>query len=330
MKRTLLLGIIAAAALILFALIFPSEFLFNLFTQILIMGLFATSLNLLVGYTGMVSFGHAAFFGIGAYTSGILLQKYTGSLLLAFSATIIFSVVAALIIGFFCIRLGNIYFAMLTLAFNQIIYIIAIRWTGMTGGDQGLIGGIPLPTLKLFGAEVLLSNPRAYFILTVIIVIGSLVFCKLVVDSPFGAILRVIRENAERAYALGIRVKSYQLIVFIMAGLFGGLSGALMALFISGAYPDFAYWSKSAEPIFMVMVGGMNTFLGPMLGSAVFTVLIAVSTMFTNLWGLIIGGVLVLIILLVRKGLADFLVEIFARTSPLGPAASSKAKGGSP
>jgi len=328
MKRTLLLGIIAAAGLILFALFFPSEFLFNLFTQILIMGLFATSLNLLVGYTGMVSFGHAAFFGIGAYTGGILLQKFTNSLLLAFGATILLSAVAALIIGFFCIRLGSIYFAMLTLAFNQIIYIIAIRWTDMTGGDQGLIGGVPLPTVNLFGTEVLLSNPRPYFILTAIIVVASLVFCKLVVDSPFGAILRVIRENAERAFSLGIRVKSYQLIVFIMAGVFGGLSGALMALFISGAYPDFAYWAKSAEPIFMVIVGGMNSFLGPLLGSMVFTVLIAVSTMYTNLWGFIIGGVLVLIILLVRKGLADFLVELFARRPAVRVAEDSKASGG--
>jgi branched-chain amino acid transport system permease protein len=327
MKRTLLVGIIAAAGLILFAFIFPSDFLFNLFTQILIMGLFATSLNLLVGYTGMVSFGHAAFFGIGAYTGGILLQKFTDSLFIAFGATVLFSAVAALIIGLFCIRLGSIYFAMLTLAFNQIIYFIVIRWTNLTGGDQGLIGGVPLPTLNLFGFEIALTNPRAYFILTVLIVIASMVFCKLVVDSPFGAILGVIRENADRAYALGIRVRSYQLIVFVMAGIFGGVSGALMALFISGAYPGFAYWTKSAEPIFMVVVGGMSSFLGPLLGAAVFKVLVAVSTMYTNLWGLVIGGVLVLIILLVRKGLADFLIEIFPKKRHIGMTKSAIGKG---
>ncbi len=303
MKRTILGGLVALLGLVLFAFIFPSGFLFNLFTKILIMGLFASSLNLLVGYTGMVSFGHAAFFGIGAYAAGVLLQKFTSSLLLALFSTILLSTVAALIIGFFCIRLGSIYFAMLTLAFNQIVYIVIIRWTHLTGGDQGLIGGIPIPPLNLFGVEIALSNPRAFFILTTVIVVTCLVFCKLLVDSPFGAILRVIRENADRAYALGIRVKSYQLIVFVFAGIFGGLSGGLMALFISGAYPDFAYWAKSAEPIFMVVVGGMNSFLGPLLGAAVFTVLIAVSTMYTNLWGLIIGSVLVLIILLVQKDL---------------------------
>jgi branched-chain amino acid transport system permease protein len=310
MKRTIVVGLITLVCLVLFAFVFPSGFLFNLFTQILIMGLFASSLNLLIGYTGMVSFGHAAFFGLGAYTAGILLQKFTSSLLLTLFCTILFSTVAALIIGFFCIRLGSIYFAMLTLAFNQIAYIVIVRWTDMTGGDQGLIGGIPIPPLNLFGVEIILSNPRALFILTTFIVITCLIFCKLLVDSPFGAILRVIRENADRAYALGIRVKSYQLIVFVVAGVLGGLSGGLMALFISGAYPDFAYWSKSAEPIFMVVVGGMSSFLGPMLGAAIFTVLIAVSTMYTNLWGLIIGSVLVLVIILARKGLADYLVEL--------------------
>jgi branched-chain amino acid transport system permease protein len=307
MKRTFMWGVFFAAGLIILSIVYPSKFLINLFTQILIMGLFATSLNLLVGYTGMVSFGHAAFFGVGAYTAGIILQKYSSSVLFAFSMTIVFSALAALIIGSFCIRLGSIYFAMLTLAFNQIIYIIVIRWTNMTGGDQGLIGGIPLPAF--------LSSPRAYFIFTVIVVVASLVICKLVVDSPFGAILKVIRENADRAYSLGIRVKSYQLIVFVMAGIFGGISGALMSLFISGAYPDFCYWAKSAEPIFMVIVGGMNSFLGPLIGAAIFTALIAYSTMFTNLWGFIIGGVLILIILLVRKGLVDYVMELVAKRS---------------
>lgn len=304
-------GAIFAAGLIILSIVYPSKFLINLLTQILIMGLFATSLNLLVGYTGMVSFGHAAFFGVGAYTAGIILQKYSSSVVFAFSTTIVFSALAALIIGSFCIRLGSIYFAMLTLAFNQIIYIIVIRWTNMTGGDQGLIGGIPLPAF--------LSSPKGYFIFTVMVVIASLVICKLVVDSPFGAILKVIRENADRAYSLGIRVKSYQLIVFVMAGIFGGLSGALMSLFISGAYPDFSYWAKSAEPIFMVIVGGMNSFLGPLIGAGIFTALIAYSTMFTNLWGLIIGGVLILIILLVRKGLVDYMMELLAKRSVGSP-----------
>ena len=139
------------------------------------------------------------------------------------------------------------------------------------------------------------------------------------VDSPFGAILKVIRENADRAYSLGIRVRSYQLIVFVMAGIFGGISGALMSLSISGAYPDFCYWAKSAEPIFMVVVGGMNSFLGPLVGAAIFKILIAYSTMYTNLWGLIIGGVLVLIILLVRKGLVDYVMDFMATRSVDGP-----------
>ncbi len=309
MKRTILWGIISAIGLILLSFVYPSKFLINLLTQILIMGLFATSLNLLIGYTGMVSFGHAAFFGVGAYTAGIILQKYSSSVVFALGTSIVLSAFAALIIGSFCVRLGSIYFAMLTLAFNQIIYIIAIRWTNMTGGDQGLIGGIPLPSC--------LSTSRGYFIFTVILVVVSITISKLVVDSPFGAILKVIRENADRAYSLGIRVKSYQLIAFVIAGAFGGLSGALMSLFIKGAYPDFCYWAKSAEPIFMVVAGGMNSFLGPMAGAGIFTALIAFATMYTNLWGFIIGGVLVLIILVIRKGLVDFIMELLANRSSL-------------
>lgn len=307
MKRTILWGIIFAVGLILLSFVYPSKFLINLFTQVLIMGLFATSLNLLIGYTGMVSFGHAAFFGVGAYTAGIILQEYSSSVVFALGTSIVFSAFAALIIGSFCVRLGSIYFAMLTLAFNQIVYVIAIRWTSMTGGDQGLIGGIPLPSY--------LSTPRGYFIFTVILVVASMIICKLVVDSPFGAILKVIRENADRAYSLGIRVKNYQLIVFIIAGAFGGLSGALMSLFIKGAYPDFCFWAKSAEPIFMVVAGGMNSFFGPLVGAGIFTVLIAFSTMYTNLWGFIVGGVLVVIILVVRKGLVDFLMELLPKRS---------------
>ena len=124
-----------------------------------------------------------------------------------------------------------------------------------------------------------------------------------------------IQNEKLRIKILQSRVKNYQLIAFVMAGIFGGLSGALMALFIKGAYPDFCYWAKSAEPIFMVIAGGMNSFLGPLAGAAIFTVLIAFATMYTNLWGFIIGGVLVVIILVVRKGLVDFIMELLPNRS---------------
>lgn len=309
MKRTLWVGAIAAGILVLFPFIYRSQFLINYLTQILIMALFAVSLNLLVGYTGMISFGHAAYYGVGAYAIGIFLQKYSSSLLGSLFLAVVCSAAAAAIIGFFCIRLTEIYFSMLTMAFAQIVYTIVVKWTPMTGGDQGLIGGIPKPPISLPGFSFDISPSLNFYVFTVLLVVGSLVVCKLIVDSPFGSILKTIRDNSQRTYFIGIPVRTYQLIIFVIAGAFAGLSGALMALFISGAYPDFTYWTKSAEPIFMILVGGMGSLLGPILGAAIFNLLTAYITMYTHLYELIMGSVLVVFILTLKKGIADFLLE---------------------
>jgi len=309
MKKTLGIAGIAVGILILLPSLYYSKFLINYISQILILALFAVSLNLLVGYTGMISFGHAAYYGIGAYSVGILLQKYSTNLLGSLFLAVAFAALAALVIGFFCIRLGEIYFAMLTLAFAQIVYTIVVKWTPMTGGDQGLIGGIPKPPLSFWGLTVDIGNPLSFYFFTVILVIASFVLCKSIVDSPFGAILKSIRDNSLRTYFIGIRVKTYQLIIFIIAGAFAGLSGALMALFISGAYPDFTYWTKSAEPIFMILVGGMRSIWGPMVGAAILNLLTAYITMYTHLYELIMGTVLVIFILSLKRGIADYFLE---------------------
>lgn len=309
MKRTLGVGAILIGGMILFPFFYYSNFLINYITQILIMALFAVSLNLLVGYTGMISFGHAAYYGVGAYSVGILLQKYSTSVLFSLFIAVAFAALAAVIIGIFCIRLGEIYFAMLTMAFAQIVYTIVVKWTPMTGGDQGLIGGIPKPPISFLGLSFDIGTPLNFYFFTVILVIGSFIICKFIVDSPFGAILKTIRDNSVRAYFIGIPVKIYQLIIFVIAGTFAGLSGALMALFISGAYPDFTYWTKSAEPIFMILVGGMGSLLGPILGAAIFNLLTAYITMYTHLYELIMGSVLVIFILSLKKGIVDHLLE---------------------
>jgi branched-chain amino acid transport system permease protein len=309
MKRTLGVGAIVMGAMILFPYLYYSDFLINYITQILIMALFAVSLNLLVGYTGMISFGHAAYYGVGAYSVGILLQKYSTSLLGSLFVAVALAALASVIIGFFCIRLGEIYFAMLTMAFAQIVYTIVVKWTSMTGGDQGLIGGIPKPPISFFGLSMDIGTPLNFYFFTVILVIGSFIICKFIVDSPFGAILKTIRDNSLRTYFIGIPVKVYQLIIFVIAGTFAGLSGALMALFISGAYPDFTYWTKSAEPIFMILVGGMGSLLGPIIGAAIFNLLTAYITMYTHLYELVMGSVLVIFILSLKKGVVDHLLE---------------------
>jgi branched-chain amino acid transport system permease protein len=309
MKRTLGVGAIVMGAMILLPFFYYSNFLINYITQILIMALFAVSLNLLVGYTGMISFGHAAYYGVGAYSVGILLQKYSTSLLGSLFIAVAFAAITAVIIGLFCIRLGEIYFAMLTMAFAQIVYTIVVKWTPMTGGDQGLIGGIPKPPISFLGLSFDIGTPLNFYFFTVILVIGSFIICKFIVDSPFGAILKTIRDNSLRTYFIGIPVKIYQLIIFVIAGTFAGLSGALMALFISGAYPDFTYWTKGAEPIFMILVGGMGSLLGPIIGAAIFNLLTAYITMYTHLYELIMGSVLVVFILSLKKGIVDHLLE---------------------
>lgn len=284
-------------------------FFMDVTSHFLIMGLFAVSLNLLVGYTGMVSLGHSAFFGIGAYTVGVLLQKTALPFSLVIGATILFSAVAALIIGFFCIRLGELYFAFLTLAFSQVVYGAIIRWSSLTGGDQGLVGGIPRPRIDLGFTVWDINVPENFYILCVLVVMACLFFGKILVDSPFGAVLKAIRENPERAYYVGLNVRRYQLVVFIVAGIFAGISGGLMAMYVSGAYPDFAYWTKSAEPIFMVVVGGLNTFVGPLVGAALLILLTAYLTTFTNLWALAFGAILVIFTVVIRQGVADMIMQ---------------------
>jgi branched-chain amino acid transport system permease protein len=309
MFRTLLWTVCITVALCVVRLFVSYGFFMDVTTHFLIMGLFAVSLNLLVGYTGMVSFGHSAFFGIGAYTLGILLQRTSLPFLVVIGLVVLFTAVAALVIGFFCVRLGAIYFAMLTLAFSQVVYGIIIRWGSMTGGDQGLIGGIPRPRIHLGFMTWDINVPENFYVLAVITVMVSLFLCKVVVDSPFGAILKAIRENPERVYFAGMNVRRYQLIAFVVAGVFAGIAGALMAMYVSGAYPDFAYWTKSAEPIFMVLVGGTATFVGPLVGAIILITLTAVLTSYTNLWGLIFGGILIVFTIIIKKGVSDMFVQ---------------------
>ncbi|MEM4406277.1 MAG: branched-chain amino acid ABC transporter permease [Candidatus Methanomethylicaceae archaeon] len=303
--------LLALGICIVVGLIWRSKYLSNMVTQILILGLYATSLNLLIGYTGMVSFGHGLFFGAGSYTAGILLQRFDLSPIVGLGASFFVCGIIAGLIAPLCVRLGSIYFAMLTLAFNQLLYVVIIKWSRLTGGDQGLIGGVGARLLSIDGLKVDLSDPRSYFTFTLMVVGGCFLLCKLVVNSPFGSIMRAIRENEQRVHALGVSVQKCKVIVFMLGGSIGGISGALMAFFVSGAYPDFAHWVKSAEPIFMILTGGMNTLWGPFLGALVLVVVINVTTMFTNLWGLVIGAVIVGVTMGARKGLGDFFAETF-------------------
>jgi branched-chain amino acid transport system permease protein len=307
-------GLVVAVLAALLPVVYPSTFVLNVGPQILIMGVFAMSLNLLIGYAGMVSFGHAAYFGVGAYTLGILLQKTPVGLVAALGLAVVAAGLAALVIGFFCVRLGTIYFSMLTLAFAQIVYTVVIRWTALTGGDQGLIGGIPVPPVTFGPVTLAVRSPLTFYYLSLAVATVAFIVAKVLVDSPWGLLLRAVRDNAHRVGFLGASERGLRLAVFVAAGAFAGLAGALMALYVGGAYPDFVYWTKSAEPIFMVLIGGMNTLLGPLVGAAVLVTLTAYITQYTNLWGLVLGLILIAFTLFFKVGVLDFAMSSLGRT----------------
>jgi branched-chain amino acid transport system permease protein len=290
------------AGLILIAVIplTGSRFYIFLFTDIMIFGLFAVSLNLLIGYTGLVSFGHAAYFGIGCYTCGILITKTNLPFGIAFAATGVFGAAAAVIIGFFCVRLTKIYFAMLTLAFSQIVWAIVFKWNSLTGGDTGIYG-IDFP-------EFLDSKIR-YFYFVLFIVAVSLVVLRKIVNSPFGRILATIRDNPERTEFIGINVKLFQLIAFIISGFFSALAGGLFAVFNHSVFPDFCHWPMSAEVLIMTLLGGMYSFFGPMVGAGVLLYLRLESTSYTEYWPFILGTILCLILFFAPSGIVGFIQD---------------------
>ena len=260
------------------ALVVPflgSRFYTFLATQIVIVALFATSLNLLLGYTGLVSFGHAAYFGIGAYACALLMKNAGAAFLPSLIAAGITAAAFACVFGFFCVRLTRIYFAMLTLAFAQIVWAVCFKWNDVTGGEQGL-PNVPYPDLAMIGSLPILNHLRVgdhFYLLAVAVVALCFAALKRITDSPFGRVLTVIRDNPERARFIGINVRAYRLAAFVVAGFFAGISGALFGIFNRGVFPDFAYWTKSAEPLIMTILGGMESFWGPAVGAAAFTLL---------------------------------------------------------
>jgi branched-chain amino acid transport system permease protein len=267
------------------------------------MALFATSLNLLVGNTGMVSFGHGLFYGLGAYAFALTMQMTDLPLPAAAVVAVLVTAFGALGVGAICVRLSTDYFAFITLAVQMLFYSIIISWQSLTGGDQGLRGGIP--RREIFGFE-LASQLHLYQFCAVIAVFGLLAL-RHITASPFGQTLRMIRDNESRASFLGIVMWRARLIAFTIAGAFAGLGGVLAALFVSGAYPELADWPNSGQAIFAVMLGGINSFLGPVLGAMILLALNDVVTRFTEYHGLVLGMVILAFALGLRRGVLDFL-----------------------
>jgi len=314
-QRDVFLGLLAWLILIIFYFIFPDPGIHDIIQKVFILGLFAMSLNILIGYLGLIAFGHAAFFASGAYTLGLFLQSDFVLNLASFSipvamllAVLVSSILAALI-GVICIRLKDIYFSFLTLAFQMLIYSIILALVNITGGDQGLMGGFPKP--PFLGID--LGKPFDFYAFTIFISIITIVLLRQIIESPFGYGLRMIRDNSERPAALGFSNQKHKLIAFIIAGSIAGLAGSLQALLDVGAYPEWAFWSKSAEPLFMILLGGMHSFLGPLMGALIFEILNDFVTANTRYYGLVLGLVILCFVLGLKKGLLDWILIKFNR-----------------
>ena len=265
-------------------------------------GLLAMSLNLLVGFTGLVSFGHAAYFASGAYIFGLLMQSGDVSIPVAMLAAVGGTALLALVIGAICVRLKDIYFTFLTLAFQMFIHSIILTWVSLTGGDQGLMGGIPRPAF--LGID--LNDSMTLYMFCSVVFVACMVIMRQIVQSPFGYTLRMIRDNPLRANFLGVNVVRMKLAIFVVAGTMASVGGIILALFVSGAYPEFAFWTMSGEAIFMIMLGGTQLFLGPFVGAILLQTLNHFVTIYTEHHGLVLGAVILVFVLGLRRGLADF------------------------
>src|SRR5262245_17912017 len=317
-------AIAAAALLLLFVapLVFPGKAFADFVVRMSAFAIFATSLNLLIGYGGMVSFCHGLFYGLGAYSFALLMQKAGTSIPVAFALTVLINGIVAAIIGAICIRLREIYFSFLTLAFQMLLHSLIIAWTSVTGGDQGLTGGVPRPAFL----GIRLDDPHQLYLFCCTVLVVSLLLMRHLIQSPFGYTLRMIRDNPRRAEFLGIRVWRVRLLAFVVAGIFGGVGGMLISLFVSSAYPDFAYWTVSGGGVFMILLGGMSVFLGPATGAAILLLLNDLVTRFTEHYSLVLGTVILLFALGLRRGVLGFATDLWAKRGSAARHAASQAR----
>ncbi len=287
----------------LFFIIFPFIVPYKaLATQIIIWGLFALGYNVCLGYTGMLSFGHAAYFGIGAYTTGIVLIRLWEDIWFGLLCGLFMGGVTALILGFFCIKRRGIYFAMLTLAFAQLLYFIAFQWVDLTGGDNGL-RNIPAVPLSLPGFSIDIYSPLRFYFFVLLFVALSLLAINLILQSPFGHVLQAVRENERRAKSCGYETSNVRWLAFIISGAISGLAGGLYALYLHFVGMESLYWITSGQVVMMTLLGGMGSFFGPFVGAGVFLFLEDVLSAITPHWMIFLGTIFVLCVLFFPTGI---------------------------
>jgi branched-chain amino acid transport system permease protein len=271
-------------------------------TRVVILGLAAMSLNFLLGYTGVLSFGHAAYFGLGAYGAGLMLRYLYPSTGLAIIFGVLIGAFAAAIIGPMIIRLRGVYFAMVTIAFGQVFYFIAFRWHSVTGGDDGLTGWGRLPIDLGFTTLDIQGNSRLFYFFVLAIFAVAVAVMAWVLRSPFGHTLIAIRENERRARFLGIPIDRHIWMSWTISCAFVSLAGALYALLNNFVDPRALYWTQSGDFVIMAVLGGMRSFWGPLIGAAIFVVLQDYLSSQTENWMSFVGIFFVLIVLFFPRG----------------------------
>ena len=303
--------IMIAAVLFALSIALPwvrDEYTLVLATDILVAALFAASLQFLLGTGGMTSFGHAAYFGIGAYAAALAVKSGL-PMLAALGIAPVAALAAALLFGWFCVRLSGVYLAMLTLAFAQIIWSIAFQWDAVTGGSNGLVGVWP---------ALWLSSRTAFYLFSLVLVSAALVLLVVLRRTPFGFALRGVRDSPLRAAAVGIDVRSTQWMGFAIAGLFAGLAGGLFAFSKGSISPDSLHVSKSVDALVMVLLGGVQTLLGPVVGAVTFTWLHDTVARNTDYWRAMLGAIILLLVLLFPQGIAGFIQHLADRRRGAG------------
>ncbi|WP_175619393.1 branched-chain amino acid ABC transporter permease [Bradyrhizobium sp. 2S1] len=293
------------AALVLlpvYSVVTGNIFILTLFTRIVIFALAAASLNLIMGYGGMMSFGHAAYLGIGGYAVGILATEGIGSGFIQWPVALAVSALFALVIGALSLRTRGVYFIMITLAFAQMAYYIT---SGLSryGGDDGLT----VYKRSDFAGLIDLSNRTQFYYLCLACLFGGLYLIWRIVNSRFGLVVQGVRSNEQRMQAIGFHANSYRLVCFVIAGTICGLAGALLANNTDFVSPAVMYWTRSGDLMVMVILGGMGSLFGPVIGAIVYLLLEELLSQVTEYSGLILGPVLLLIVLFARGGIMGLL-----------------------
>ena len=273
-------------------------YLAALFTQALIYAIFAMSLDLILGYTGLLSFGHAAFFGLGAYGVVVLSVQFGVGLWPAAALALLIAAGAAAVLGYFCVRISGVAFLMLTMAFAQLLNSAAVTWRGLTGGTDGLNGASRPDFLG-----VSLADPAAmyWFALASFVLAG--LFLRHVVRAPLGHVFVGIRENEARMLAIGYPVRRYKLASFVLGGLVAGFAGVVFALYNGFVSTDLLDWGTSGDAVLMVVLGGAGTLLGPAVGAFVFLLLREYVSAYTEHWHIVVGALFILCMMVIPEGI---------------------------